>query len=161
MSNRKFSIGDSDEDDIESEPSTISRFGLLHIRDDIEEDENKENVQERSTSAVMPSTSLLEENPEVESLHSAEILADIQEINEDPESEEFQPKKRTASPTFDPSLPGPSSNGQLFWQKSFKKENPDLQEFHHDLKSKREIWDYSTLSSTSSSIESSPEESSL
>ncbi|GIY69847.1 hypothetical protein CEXT_379951 [Caerostris extrusa] len=115
MSVRKFSIGDSDDDDIESEPSTASRFGLLRIRDDIEEEENKQNVEEMSTSAVMSSTSLLKENPEVESLDSGEILADRRikpEINEDPESEEFQPKKRTASPTFDPLLPGPSGHVQ-------------------------------------------------
>ncbi|GIX97368.1 hypothetical protein CDAR_191081 [Caerostris darwini] len=165
MSNRKFSIGDSDEDDIESEPSTTSRFGLLRISDDIEEDENKENVQAMSTSEVMPSTSLLEENPEVESLDSEEILADKSikpEINEDPESEELQPKKETASPTFDPSLPGPSGCGRIVLAEleSFKKEDADLQEFHRSLKSKRKRWD-SSLSSTSSSIESSPEESSL
>ncbi|GIY46296.1 hypothetical protein CDAR_548341 [Caerostris darwini] len=146
MSVRKFSIGDSDEDDIESEPSTTSRFGLLRIRDDIEEEENKENVEEMSTSAVMSSTSLLEENPEVESLDSGEILADIRikpEINEDPESEEFQSvkfyfsfyfvlsvKKRTASPTFDPLLPGPSGHVQsacadiLSDMKCFKRMEP-------------------------------------
>ncbi|GIY43022.1 hypothetical protein CEXT_395551 [Caerostris extrusa] len=102
---RKISISDSDEDSSSSEssPSTRSRLSRLRITDDVEEEglhESTKNEVEMSTSAVMSSTSLLEETPEVESFDSEVILADIR-------------KKRTASPTFDPSLPGPSGYGQI------------------------------------------------
>ncbi|GIY31549.1 hypothetical protein CDAR_179411 [Caerostris darwini] len=95
---RKISISDCDEDSSSSEsaPSTRSRFSRLRITDDIEEGglyESTKDEVEMSTSAVMSCTSLLEETPEVESFDSE--------------------KKRTASPTFDPSLPGPSGYGQI------------------------------------------------